>query len=124
MKSAIIIICYNTAAFLPRQVESFRKFCLDPDVKIIVVDNSTDPQAIIDIKYHSEINGCWYVKTIPQTKSPSWSHSFACNVIFQTYKNTFDFLFYVDHDLFAIKPFSIKETLKDNVLAGIEQKRH
>ncbi len=66
MKTAIIIIAFNTAEFLPRQAELFRKFCLDENLDIIVVDNSTN-SASEAIKYHAEINGCIYARTMPET---------------------------------------------------------
>ena len=45
----------------------------------------------------------------------------ALNYAYNNLKNDFDYLFFMDHDLFPIKNFSIEEILGDNIIAGCEQ---
>lgn len=119
-KLCIIIITYNQSNLLRLQVECIRKFCKDKH-DIIVVDNSTDKEAIENIFYHANDLGCQYLKTNASSKNGSGSHAFAANIAFEKFGRNYQYVAYLDHDLFPVKPFSAIEILDSKVMAGIGQ---
>lgn len=120
-KVGIVIVTYNTPSLLPVQLANIRRFCTD-EHEIIVCDNSTDAEAIEAIKYHSE--GCVYIKTSASSVNGSNSHAFAANVAYTKFKNDYGYLFFLDHDAFALKPFSVVEFLGEKLMAGLGQQKH
>lgn len=120
MKTAVIIICYNTAKFLPKQVEFIRRFCKDSP-EIIVIDNSTLPDAVEGLRHHSGELGCRYIKTNASSLNGSDSHAFSANLAYHMVGSEFAYIMYLDHDAFPIKNFSIPEILGDKVIAGVGQ---
>lgn len=117
----IIIVTYNTPNLLPVQLEKLRRFCKD-DFDIIICDNSTEPEAIEAIKYHAE--GCVYIKTSAASMNGSNSHAFASNVAYIKFKDDYEYLFFLDHDCMALKPFSIVEMLGEKLMIGLAQAKH
>lgn len=122
MKTAIVIITYNQYNLLIRQVELIHKFCLD-DFEIVVVDNSTDKQAIEGVKHHADRLGCVYIKTHAGSKGGSASHAFAANVSYLQLKDKYDYFLYLDHDAFPIRLFSVVHELGEAVIGGIGQNK-
>jgi len=118
LRLGIVSIAFNSAELILKQLETF-KSCTD-DYDFIIIDNSNDDASI---KYHAEINNCEYAKIHSHEGSPSLSHSFAADFAWIRYKAQYDVLFFVDHDLFPIKPFSIFEMLGENNLMGLSQER-
>lgn len=117
----IVVITYNNADFIRRQAELFKKFCKD-EYELVVIDNSTKQEAIDAIKYvATDINKFRYIKTKASSINGSDSHAFAANLSYQMIKNDYDYLFYVDHDLFPTKEFSVIDILGDKLFAGIGQ---
>lgn len=119
-KVGIVIVTYNTAALIVKQVECIRKFCKDIH-DIIIVDNSTEQSAIDAIQYYNQSLGCQYFKTNASSRNGSESHAFACNLAYNKLKDEYKYLFYIDHDNFPVKDFSIVEILNDKVIAGLGQ---
>lgn len=122
MKIGIIIITYNAHQLLLKQVEKINKHCKD-DFEIVIIDNSTNQQSIDAIKYYCEQLKLVYVKTKSSSQNGSSSHSFAANLSYKMFKETYDSFLYLDHDCFPIKDFSISEILNGKQLAGIGQKK-
>lgn len=123
-KVGIIIITYNISSeiFL-LQIAALKKFCKD-DFEIIVIDNSTDPELSEHIRYHASHNKLNYTKTFAGGKNSSDSHSFAANFAYQKFKEQFPYFFFSDHDLIAVKDFSVIDTLNGgHVAAGIGQEK-
>lgn len=120
IKLGIIIITYNQANLLRLQVECIHKYCKD-DHDIIVVDNSTDQSSIDNIFYHANDLGCQYLKTNASSKNGSGSHAFAANIAFEKFGKNYQYVAYLDHDLFPVKPFSGINVLNDKLMAGIGQ---
>jgi glycosyltransferase involved in cell wall biosynthesis len=121
-KVAVVIICYNNPRLLTPQIKLLRKYCTDKP-KIIVVDNSTDQEAIDAIEYYCKQLKVRRIKTKASSHNGSDSHSFAANVSYLMLKDKFDYFLYLDHDCFPVKPFSIVETLGKNLFAGIGQQK-
>lgn len=117
----IIIVTYNTLVdiFL-LQIDAINKFCKD-DYRIEIIDNSHDLEKAEGIRYHSERLGLSYRKTFSRDSNGSDSHSFAANLSYNILKDTYDYLFYLDHDCIPIKPFSVSTILGDKLMAGIAQ---
>lgn len=116
----IIIITYNNHKLLRPQIERIKKHCKDA-FEIIIVDNSSDKTEIKHIKYIATINDCRYLKTSASSHGGSESHAFAANVSWVTYRKDYDYFFYLDHDCFPIKDFSVEGVLGNKVIAGIGQ---
>ncbi len=121
-KVGIIVVAYNNPDFIIPQTELFRKYCADAP-EIIVIDNSTDLEASEAIKYHAGQLGVEYTKTNASSSGGSESHSFAANFAYMKYKDSYNYLFWADHDLFAVKAFSIPAILGDKVIAGLGQEK-
>ena len=121
-KVAIVIVVYNIADLIVKQVACIRKFCTDEN-DIIIVDNSTNKEVSDAIVYYNNTTlNCKYNKTQASSSNSSESHAFACNWAFQTLAGKYDYFCYLDHDNFPIRNFSVKEILKDKVIAGLGQK--
>lgn len=130
-KIAFLIIGYNVSSFIEPQTKCIKRFCKDEQYDIIVVDNSSSEVlranlekqcGVLDVKYfkiESDI-----VK--PKKIDPSHDHAFALRYAFNKFKNEYDYIFFLDHDLFPIKEFSVAEFLKLNtenklIAAGLPQ---
>jgi glycosyltransferase involved in cell wall biosynthesis len=118
--TAIVIVVYNTDKFIKKQIELIKRFCQDK-FDIIIVDNSTIPSVINSILHIVSKTDCIYVKTNASSQWGSDSHSFAANFAYSKFKDEYAYFFYLDHDCFPIKPFSVVEVLKDYCIAGIGQ---
>lgn len=119
-KVGIIIVTYNNADLIVKQVECIKKFCKDT-YDIVIIDNSTDEKVIDAIKYYNKALKCLYFKTQASSLNGSSSHAFACNLAYNKLQDRYKYIFYLDHDNFPVKPFSVAEILKDKVIAGLGQ---
>lgn len=118
MKVGVIIINYNCPNLLVPQLEGLRRFCKD-DYEIVVVDNSSDPEASEGVRYHSE--GCLYIRSHSGSHGGSKSHAFACNLAWMKLHENYDYLLFLDHDNLPIKDFSVVEMLKGRAMVGLGQ---
>lgn len=121
-KTAIIIITYNCDKLLRKQFERIKKHCKD-NHEVIIVDNSTDKHAIQGIKYICSLYPCIYIKSTASSVNGSGSHAFAANLSWIKFKDQYDYYFYMDHDCFPVKDFSVKEILGNKIMAGIGQQK-
>ena len=122
MKVGIVIISYNISIdiFL-LQVKAIRKFCQD-NFTIEVFDNSTDKPLYEAIRYHAGQLGLNYTKTFAGGRNSSDSHAFAANFAYHQIKDKYQYVFFCDHDLIPVLPFSTVEILKNgHVMAGLGQ---
>src|SRR3989304_6821415 len=122
--TAIIIVTYNVPDLILHQAKHLKHFCKD-DYELIIVDNSTNQDAIDAIAYHAKELGCELIKTNSATLMGSDSHAFAANTAYHLIhsRNYYDRYFFLDHDCFPVKPFSVKEILQDKEIAGLGQTR-
>lgn len=123
MKTAIIVVTYNAAKLLRTQVDLIRRFCKDDSYDIIIVDNSTEEEQIKAILYYNEALGCKYLKTHASSKNGSDSHAFAANLAYSTYRDLYSKFFFLDHDAFPLKTFSVNEILNGRVMVGVGQNK-
>lgn len=121
-KLAIVIITYNQEKLICKQVECIRKFCKD-NFAIVVIDNSTKQETTEAIKYYCTQLDIELIKTSSSSKNGSDSHSFAANLSYTILKDKYDYFFYLDHDCFPVKEFSVMEILENQVFAGIGQQK-
>lgn len=120
-KVGIIIITYNTSRLLDLQIQCIRKFCRDESYKIIIEDNSSDVIEVDKISKFCRNNNIIYGYNATLERDFSKSHAIAANWTYNKYKDKCDYLFYLDHDCFPIKDFSITEILRGNVIVGLSQ---
>jgi glycosyltransferase involved in cell wall biosynthesis len=120
-KVAIIIVSYNAPQLLIPQLDGLDRFCKD-DFEVVVVDNSSDKEAANAIKYYCE-GRCKHIKTNAGSRGGSSSHSFAANLGYLKFGADYDYLAYLDHDLFPIRDFSVVEILGEKLIAGIGQEK-
>lgn len=120
----IVVVTYNIPInVLLIQIQAIKKFSLDP-YELILVDNSDNPEAIENIRYHTSIQPdirYFKVDSIPSRGSDS--HAFAANLAYSLVREEYEYLFYLDHDCLPIKGFSVKEILEDKLLGGIGQEK-
>jgi hypothetical protein len=119
MKMGIVIIVYNlpTDMFL-LQIEAIERFCKDKDYTIEIFDNSSIHLMSHNIKYHAELIGLSYTRTMASSENSSDSHAFSANFAYQKLKDKYDGFFFMDHDLYPVRDFSVEEILKGNVIAA------
>jgi len=120
MKIAIVIITYNVPDLIIKQIELISKYCKD-NFEIIIVDNSTDDIAIKSIAYHCKERGVRVLKTQASSQRGSDSHAFACNVAYAMLYGGYDYFFFLDHDNFPIRNFSVEAILQGKIMAGLPQ---
>jgi len=120
--TGILIIFYNVPKLLLVQHDYLKRFCTG-DYELIVVDNSTDPESIEAICYHSKRLGLEYLKTNAASMNGSQSHAFALTLAYQKYKNKYDILVTLDHDCIPIRPFSPAQILASKKIAGLGQQK-
>ncbi len=116
----IVIVVYNTAALIVKQVECIKKYCKD-EYDIIIIDNSTDKAATDAIRYYNRELKCYYYKTNAATVNGSNSHAFACNFSYNRLKDSYKYFLYLDHDNFPVKDFSVSKILKGKIMGGLAQ---
>ncbi len=117
MRTAVIIIAFNDARLIRKQLELIDKFCFDsPD--IIVFDNSNIER--INVAFKS--NHIYY-KFPGYYLNPSDSHSTAANAAYKMFSPFYDKLLFLDHDCFPIKNFSIKTMLNGAHVSGLGQQK-
>lgn len=121
-KLAIVIVAYNTPSLLPRQIDCIKKFCKD-DYDVVVVDNSTNKEAIDAVYYWTTVYGTRYIKTNAASKNGSGSHVFACNTSYHRLKDRYSYFFYLDHDNFPIRDFSVVSILDGKAIGGLGQEK-
>lgn len=123
MKTAAIIIAFNNADLIIKQKAALSKFLTDAH-DVIVIDNSNNEQASAAIRYHAHRTGCAYVRHIATTHNHSHSHAQAAmhavrTISPQHYSN----MLLLDHDCFAVQPFSVPAVLDGKVMGGMLQVR-
>jgi glycosyltransferase involved in cell wall biosynthesis len=121
-KVGIIIVTYNVSDLLDSQILSIRKNCTDKDYKIIVIDNSTNSIHIDNIEKYCTKNNIIRVKVDYNVFDPSTNHAMALNFAYYSFSKKFDYLFFLDHDLFPIKKFNVSEIMYGKLMAGREVK--
>lgn len=119
-KLAIIIVVWNRSDLITTQVELLRRFCKDDDYEIIVVDNSTDMTKSAEVRNHANAINCTYIKTNTALHT-SQSHAYAANYAYQSFKQSYEYMLFLDHDNFPIKDFSVKSILNGRVIGGVGQ---
>lgn len=121
-KIGIVIITYNVPSLIKKQIDLIRKYCKD-EYDIVVVDNSNDAKAIEDIEYYTRSAGVERVKVQSASGAGSESNIFACNTAYYLLKDRYDYFFYLDHDTFPLKEFSVLEELGDKIMRGVPQEK-
>ncbi len=117
MRAAVIIIAFNDARLIAKQLQLIDKFCAEkPD--IIVFDNSNISSVRIPLKENHIYYGFsgYYL-------NPSDSHSTAANEAYRVFSPYYDKLLFLDHDCFPIKYFSITGMLNGSVISGLGQQK-
>jgi len=121
-KTGIITISFNNSKLIWYQIKCVKKYCID-NYELIVVDNGNNNEESKIIKNICDENNIRLINTNITSNSPSNNHGLALNQIYKILKEEFDYLLFLDHDVFPIKPFSVTEILEDNMIAGQKQIR-
>jgi hypothetical protein len=117
---AIIVVVYNVSNLISTQIDFIRRFCKDDKYHIIIIDNSNNQNISNQIKQQSL--SCIYHK-IDSGTNGSEGHAFACNYAYSVFQNNYEYMFFLDHDIFPITNFSVKDILGDKVIGGPGQIR-
>lgn len=121
-KIGIIVVVYNlNSKIFILQIEAIKSFCKDKDYTIEIFDNSDVGEYSEHIEYHSNIFGLNYTKTFSADRNSSTSHSFAADLAYMKVKDRYNLLAFFDHDLIALRVFSIEEIIGDKIGGGLGQ---
>jgi hypothetical protein len=95
----VVIINFNGEKFLKKQIKSIRKYLVfEGSIDIIVVDNSRESKTeIADI---CDKEGVIYKKYFFSEGDNSSHHALALNAIFKEYRDNFNGMLFLDHDVF------------------------
>lgn len=120
--NAVIIVVYNQAIYLQKQIDLFRKYLVG-EYDIIVADNSSDQLVSGIIANICEYNGVVYEKLDIGKHSPSVSHAKAIEYIQSQYYSSYSKIGFFDHDIFPVMQFTYEELLNSQPIAGVYQDR-
>lgn len=130
-KIAFLTIAFNFPEFIGHQARCIKRFCKDKEYDILVIDNSNIETQRENIQQQCESLGVKYFKVEsdiikPKRMAASDDHAFALKYAFNKFKDEYDYIFFLDHDIFPIKDFSVVELLKLNtenklIAAGLPQ---
>lgn len=118
-KTGIVSVAFNNSKLIFYQIKLFKKYCKD-DYDINIIDNSNNIQELKKIKEICVENNVSYFAPNINVTDASNHHGLALNYAYNSLKNNFDYLLFIDHDVFPIKEFSVEAILGDNVMAGFE----
>lgn len=118
MRIGIITVTFNVAYFIQRQIDSFGKYTKG---ELIVVDNSDNLDASNNVRQICKGNGVKFIKTLFNEKDSSKSHGYACNCGLAYFKEDYDVLFFVDHDLFPVKEVDLEALIEGYKVVGVPQ---
>lgn len=121
MNKAIIIVNYNQGDLLNKQLHLIKKFCPEPDR--YVINNGSHPSEAEKIIYWANRHGAHVVNADCKDSDPSVAHGFGCNLGYQLYNGEYDILFFLDHDMFMLKPFSLDHVMNGHAIGGLAQVR-
>lgn len=121
----IISIAFNNIQVVKHQIRLIQKNIIDDNYSHIIVDNSSDLRKREIIKSLCKKEGIAYVSLPKQyfnriIRKPSYSHGAAMN---WTYNNLIRirkpaYFAFIDHDLFPVEKYSIKENLNNQDFFG------
>lgn len=111
------IIVFNTDRFIALQSELIN-FHVGGD--ILIVDNSSDYSISKKLKDFADIHAISYLKTSINENDFSKSHAYAASIVLEMYRNDYDSIFLLDHDIFPFKEIDLPTEF---YLAGVQQIR-
>ena len=123
----IITVAFNNAQIIPFNVEYVKKYYQD-DHTHIIADNSSDSKCADLIRQYCEENKIAYIR-LPKNYlnifSGSYNHATALNWVYKYVirKRKPAYFGFIDHDLFPIKPISLKKLLDVQHIYGPKRKR-
>jgi hypothetical protein len=117
-----VTIAFNVPAVIAVQLEALKRFVTE-DFRVVVVDNSTDSEARLQIAEICRRFGAAYVLAPVNPfswKNPSVSHAFAldwtCRWVLAEVNP--EIVVFLDHDLFPVAPVSIRDALGPLTVRG------
>lgn len=124
-KVLIITVAYGSSRLIIKQNELIKRFCKDDNFEHIVVDNSKVNNVLDELNSFLETNKDAFKlhRTNFETGDNSQSHALALNWAYSVYKESCDYCFFIDHDCFPTKEFSVIKMLDGKVFRGLKQVR-
>lgn len=124
-KVLIITVAYGSSRLIIKQNELIKRFCKDENFEHIVIDNSKVDNVLNELNSFLETNkGAFKLhRTNFDIGDNSQSHALALNWAYSVYKESCDYCFFIDHDCFPVKDFSVVEMLENKVHGGLIQLR-
>jgi hypothetical protein len=121
----LAVIAFNDDRLIDYQIRTLRKHFVYP-FRYTVFDNSTDKTISAEIKKVCKRHDIGYVRLPRQEFLPSgmgsYSHGIACNYAYRKYiqHGRSKFFGLLDHDIFPIEDFDIKDFLTHQSFYGIK----
>ena len=123
---AVVIINYNSHKYLAPQIIRLRKYIKlneGDNLDIIVGDNSRNGKAIAKNQETCNKHGVIYIKYHFTEGDYSSHHALALNAILLEYKNNFNSILLIDHDIFLFDYSDIFLRTSDKHFAGLAQNK-
>ena len=116
----IFVVSFNNYKVIQYQISLLKKYLVDP-FHYIVFDNSTDESVAKEMQAICDRESAGYVR-LEKSKANKGSenHAIALNYIYHYWakKRNAEYLAFLDHDIFLIKPYSIISKLHDQEFFG------
>ena len=112
-------IAFNNHTLIEYQIKTFLKYIQD-DFLLIIVDNSNNTEEAKKIEGVAKKNKCWYIKLPKNKLKGSRSHITALNYTRKNFisKRNCKIFWLIDHDIFPIHTYSIKEAIGEQDFYG------
>jgi hypothetical protein len=126
MRYAISIVNYNCHRFLENQIRSLRRNLLldkGDTLDIIVGDNSRSMLSRYENQKTCEQNNAIYIRHHFNEGDNSSHHALALNQIVNQYKDNFNALLIIDHDIFPFKKSDILQRIFKKDFVGLAQNK-
>lgn len=126
MRYAIAIVNYNCPRFLDPQIKRLRKYVRlneGDTLDIIVGDNSRGKKARYKNQQTCERNSAIYLRFHFDEGDYSSHHALALNQIVNSYKNNFNSMLVIDHDIFPFEETDILHRGNNFDFMGLAQNK-
>lgn len=124
----IVSVAFNNEQIIEHQIRLIKKY-IQGDYNYIVADNSSNKEIQQKIKNICEKNNISYIILPPNHLNligPSYSHSASLNWIYNHIikQRKAKYFGFIDHDLFPIAPFNLKNKMLDQPIYGLKRDRN
>ena len=119
MNQALCIVVFNISNLLEAQLKLWQSF-VGGEIKVI--DNSSNMAIARENRAICKEWGIEWIKSGFYDQDFSKSHGWACNVAYNLFKDEYEVVGLIDHDIFPFTPVNL-DFMQEYDLCGIPQQR-